>query len=121
MPSRTSWRPQGCSVGALAMIGGRTLSRIVRPWVTRLRTEWPAVLAKEPVEDPAYTVGFGREQAVARQEVAGMQVGNRQRVAVRSHRGSGSGPLSRRSRDRWAASWSRERRRDADSGADGDV
>jgi hypothetical protein len=41
-----------------------------------------AILAKESIEDGAYAPSSGGEPAVARQEIAGVLVGDRQRVAV---------------------------------------
>ena len=41
-----------------------------------------AVLAEQPVEDGADAVALGGEQAVTRQEIAGVLVGDRQRVAI---------------------------------------
>jgi hypothetical protein len=40
------------------------------------------VLPKEPIEDGAHAHAFGGEQAVTRQQIASVLVGNRQRVAV---------------------------------------
>jgi hypothetical protein len=43
---------------------------------------WQAILAKEAIEDGAHALALGGEQAVARQEVAGVLIGDRQRIAV---------------------------------------
>src|SRR5207237_9201684 len=40
------------------------------------------ILAKQAIEDRAHPVSFRREQAVAREEIAGVLVGDRQRITV---------------------------------------
>lgn len=50
--------------------------------VVRANRARQPVLAKQPVEDRAHAVAFRREEAVARQEIAGVLVGDRQGVAI---------------------------------------
>src|SRR5919109_322994 len=84
-------RRQRARVGPL----GRTVERrgrpiaqgLVRPFViieTAKSVEGArqSVLAKEPIEDGLDAVALGGEQTVARQEIPGVLVGDRQRVAV---------------------------------------
>jgi hypothetical protein len=51
------------------------------PIVRANRARQP-VFAKQPIEDRTHTLALGGEQAVARQEIARVLVGDRQRVAV---------------------------------------
>src|SRR5436853_579990 len=84
MPSSTSSRPMVCCLSDLATKSNRCLNRNVPALVMRFTRKCPgySLGGRVPVEDRAHAGALGREPAVAREQVAGGLVGDREWIAV---------------------------------------